>query len=245
MGGNMKIRYIYHSCFFIETANSFLIFDYFKHRSDNRDFDFEKLLKDAFISPKPLYVFSSHSHQDHFNYDILTWINKKPDTYYILSSDIKIYNRLNNLYLVRPGDQLTLKDIRLNIFGSTDLGVSFLVNIEGLNIFHAGDLNWWKWPDDTPDEEKLMEDAFKRIVSDVANHGADIDLAFFSVDRRLEYNYLCGGQYFIEELKPKLFVPMHFWDDYKVISDFQKATAGHSTKVIEISHPNQTLYANI
>lgn len=48
----MKIRYIYHSCFY-RNRKFLLIFDYFKHRSDNRDFDFEKLLKDAFISPKP------------------------------------------------------------------------------------------------------------------------------------------------------------------------------------------------
>ena len=241
----MKIRYIYHSCFFIETAKDFLMFDYFKHRSDKRDFDFDKMLNDAFISPKPLYVFSSHSHQDHFNYDILSWINKKPNTFYILSSDIKIYNRLDNLYIVRPGDELALNDMKLNIFGSTDLGVSFLVNIEGLNIFHAGDLNWWKWPDDTPEEEKSMEDAFKKIVSDIANQGAKIDLAFFPVDRRLEQNYSCGGRYFIEQLRPKLFVPMHFWDDYETTTDFKKAMAGHNTNVIEIKHPNETLYANI
>lgn len=241
----MKIRYIYHSCFLIETTNAFLLFDFFKHKSDKGGFNFEKLLSDVFASPKALYIFSSHSHQDHFTYDVFSWINKKPNTYYILSSDIKIYNRVENSYVVRPGDQLSVNEIKLDIFGSTDEGVSFLVNIEGLNLFHAGDLNWWKWYDDTPEEEKAMEDSFKSIVADISKLGVKIDAAFFPVDSRLELNYLCGGQYFIEQLKPKLFFPMHMWDNYETAQDFKKAMAGYSTNIIEIKHPNEILYANI
>lgn len=241
----MKIRYIYHSSFLVEAETCYLLFDYFKHKDTATDFSFIKLLNEIFLSNKPLYIFGSHSHQDHFTYDVLQWINNKPNTYYILSSDIKIYNKIDNLYIVREGDQVTINQIKLNIFGSTDEGVSFLVDLEGLSIFHAGDLNWWKWADDSPEEEKAMEDAFKNIISHLVNQGTKIDLAFFPVDRRLEDNYLCGGQYFIEKLEPKLFVPMHFWDDYKTISDFKKAMAGHKTNIIEINHPNETLYANI
>lgn len=241
----MKIRYIYHSCFLVETENSFLLFDYFKHKNDKTDFDFMKLLDDIYTSPKTLYIFSTHSHRDHFNYDVLSWINKKPNTYYILSSDIKIYNRLDNLYIVRENDELSINEIKLNVFGSTDEGVSFLVNTDGLNLFHAGDLNWWKWTDDTPEEEKTMEDSFKNIINKIVNNGAKIDVAFFPVDRRLEYNYLCGGEYFIDMFNPKLFIPMHFWDDYETTSDFKKAMTEYKTNVIEIKHPNETLYANI
>ena len=241
----MKIRYIYHSCFLIENTNSFLLFDYFKHKSDKADFDFLKLLNDIFASPKALYIFSSHSHQDHFNYDVLSWVNKKPNIYYILSSDIKIYNRVENSYVIRPGDELAINEIKLNIFDSTDEGVSFMVSVDGLNLFHAGDLNWWKWADDTPEEEKAMENAFKKIVADISNHDKKIDVAFFPVDKRLESNYLCGGQYFIDKLKPKLFIHMHFWDDYETTSSFKKAVAAHSTNIIEIKHPNETLYANM
>lgn len=241
----MKIRYIYHSCFLVETENSFLLFDYFKHDNDKTDFDFDKVLNDIYASPKALYIFSSHSHRDHFNYDLLAWFNKKSNIYYILSSDIKVYNKIDNLYIVREKDELTINNIKLNVFDSTDEGVSFLINIDGLNLFHAGDLNWWKWADDSPEEEKAMEDAYKNIIKNIADYGAKIDVCFFPVDRRLECNYLCGGKYFIEVLRPKLFIPMHFWDDYKVTTDFKKAMAGYDTHVIEIKHPNETLYANI
>lgn len=241
----MKIRYIYHSCFLVETDNSFLLFDYFKNENDKTDFDFVKLLNDIFESPKTLYIFSSHSHMDHFNYDVLSWINKKQDTYYILSSDIKIYNKIDNLYIVREDDELTINKIKLNVFGSTDEGVSFMVNIDGCNLFHAGDLNWWKWYDDSPEEEKAMEDSFKNIIEKITKYGAKIDVAFFPVDKRLENNYLCGGEYFIEKLNPKLFIPMHFWDNYQTTKDFKKAMSAYKTNIVEINHPNETLYANI
>lgn len=237
----MKIRYIHHSCFLVETENSFLLFDYYKHKNETKDFDFSELLNFIFKSPKTLYVFGSHAHSDHFNYDVLSWINQKHNTYYILSSDIKIYNKIDNLYMVKENDELLVNNIKLNIFGSTDEGVSFLVSTEGLNIFHAGDLNWWKWMDDTPEDEKAMEDAFKNIIQNISKNKTAIDIAFFPVDSRLEQNYLCGGQYFIRQLKPRVFIPMHFWNDYKTTTNFKIAMSTYETNIIEIKHPNQTL----
>ena len=239
----MKIRYIHHSCFLIEMENSFLLFDYYKHRNTS-DFNFKELLEEIFESSKDFYVFASHSHMDHFNYDILSWIEEKSNTYYILSSDIKLYNQTNNLYTVKEGDVLSINNIKLNIFGSTDEGVSFMVNVEGLILFHADDLNWWKWPGDTPEDEKTMEKAFKNIVNKILKYNEKIDIAFFPVDGRLEYNYLCGGEYFIQKLNPKTFVPMHFWDKYQVTSNFKNKMSKYSTEVIEIRHPNELLKIN-
>lgn len=240
----MKIYHIHHSCFIVETDSSFLIFDYFKNKKDPReDFDFTKLLDNIFKSPKSLYVFSSHSHQDHYNSKILSWSREKEQTYYILSSDIKLYGSgsINNLYTATQNEEFKINNLKINTFGSTDEGISFLINIDGMNIFHAGDLNWWKWPDDTPEEEKEMESAFKAVIDDIAGINADIDIAFFPVDKRLEDNYLCGGQYFIEKLNPKVFIPMHFWEDFNTTSDFKKSQESSGTNIIEIKHNNQII----
>lgn len=238
----MKIYYIYHSCFIVETESSFLIFDYFKNMKDSdQDFDFNKLLNNIFKSNKYLYVFSSHSHQDHFNSEIFSWCKEKENTYYILSSDIKLYSSITNLYTARQNEMFSLNNLNISIFGSTDQGISFLVNIDGLNIFHSGDLNWWKWMDDTPEEEKEMEDAFKAVINDIVRANAVLDVAFFPVDRRLEDNYLCGGQYFIEKLNPKVFIPMHFWDDFKTTADFKHSQKDTATDILEINHLNQIL----
>jgi len=109
----LKIYYIYHSCFIIETESSFLIFDYFKNKKDlNQDFDFNELLKYIFKSNKSLYVFASHSHQDHFSNEILLWCKEKENTYYILSSDIKLYSNLDNHYTPKQNEEFTINNLR-------------------------------------------------------------------------------------------------------------------------------------
>ena len=239
----MKIYYIYHSCFIVETTNSFLMFDYFKNENNVKsDFNFNHILNEIFESHKPLYVFSSHSHHDHFNREIIPWQNKKKNIYYILSFDIKIKTNIDNLHVVNKNETIWLNDLKINTFGSTDQGVSFLVNLDGLNLFHAGDLNWWKWADDTKEEEKLMEDTFKLIVDDIVKTDISIDVAFFPVDGRLEQNFFCGGEYFIQMLKPKVFIPMHFWDDFNITTNFKINQKNKtSTNIIEINHSNEVL----
>lgn len=238
----MKIYYIFHSCFVVETESSFLLFDYYKNiRDKNQDFDFNELMKAIFESSKSLYVFSSHSHQDHFNTKILSWASEKENIYYILSNDIKLYTDFKNITAAKPNENFVLNNLNISTFGSTDEGCSFLISVDGAKIFHAGDLNWWKWPDDTPEEEKEMEGAFKEIINDVVNARIMIDVAFFPLDPRLEGNYLCGGQYFIEKLSPKVFIPMHFWSSFKTTDDFSHSQKKAGTDVLRISHPNQIL----
>ena len=60
--------------------------------------------------------------------------------------------------------------------------------------------------------------AFKTEIHKI--QGEEIDVAFFPVDSRLEEFYYLGGNYFIETLSPKLFIPMHFGDNVKVTQDF-------------------------
>ena len=56
----MKVTYIHHSAVSVETEHSILLFDYFK--GEMPDFDREK----------PLFVFASHFHEDHYSPVILS-----------------------------------------------------------------------------------------------------------------------------------------------------------------------------
>lgn len=51
----MKVTFICHSCFLVETAECYYLFDYYKGELP------------ALETEKPLLVFVSHSHQDHYN----------------------------------------------------------------------------------------------------------------------------------------------------------------------------------
>lgn len=240
----MNIYYIHHSCYIVETDNEYLIFDYFKAKNKLKsDFNFDELLNRIITSHKNLYVFVSHSHQDHFNPEVFDWGTLKKNTYYILSDDIKIYKQVKNHYVVKENQEFNINNLKINTFGSTDEGVSFLIDSNSKTIFHAGDLNWWKWPDDTKEEEKFMETSFKKIVENIIQLNTKIDIAFFPVDKRLEENYYVGGQYFIEKLKPILFFPIHFWNDFKTTNQFKTLIykLNFETKVIEIKNNNQII----
>ena len=220
---NVKIEYIYNSGFTIETENHFLVFDYYKG--------------DINLSNKKTTVFVSHSHSDHYNPEIF---NFKGNIKYILSDDITDnINKDKDIYFVQPDSHLQVDDLDIKVFGSTDLGVSFLVSLDGLNIFHAGDLNWWYWENDSLEEKEDMERDFKKEISKIT--GSNIDIAFFPVDPRLENAYSMGGEFFIKELSPAYFIPMHFGDNFNTTSRFIHKMKDFSTHILEIKEINQQI----
>mgnify|MGYP003899695227 FL=1 len=220
----MKIEYIHHSGCTVETEDYFLVFDYYKGVINLKD--------------KKTIVFSSHSHPDHYNPEILRWKNEHNDISYVLSSDINVKPD-SNVYIMDPYESLKLYDVNIKSFSSTDSGLSFLVEVEGRNIFFAGDLNWWIWDEDGKEERVEMEKAFKGEISRLKDY--EIYVVFFPVDPRLRENYSLGGRYFIDELKPKYFIPIHFWSKFSTTKNFAKEMDGSSTKVIELYKNNQII----
>lgn len=218
----MKVEYIFHSGFTVETENYYLVFDYYKGDID--------------IKNKKMIVFSTHDHADHFNPRIFNWIDKNPNITYVLSSDIGI-EPSSHIYSMKPYESLSLDNIDIKSYGSTDLGLSFLINLDGRSIFFSGDLNWWYWEEDSESEKLDMERAFKDEIEKLK--GIQIDLAFFPVDPRLEENYYLGGEYFINQLQPKVFFPMHFGDNYDITSKFIHKVSTDTSKIVEISHKNE------
>ena len=135
----MKLTYIFHSGFALETDQSLLIFDYWLDPAD--------VLPGIIGSRKPLYVFSSHFHEDHFTREIFGWRSRREDVTYLLSKGILRHQRARkeeaDAWLAKGA---TWADGRISVkaLGSTDSGVSWIVETEGKRIFHAGDLcNWY------------------------------------------------------------------------------------------------------
>lgn len=222
---NVKVEHIFHSGFTVETENLYLVFDYYKGNISLKD--------------KETIIFSTHSHGDHFNPIIFEWRDTKKDISYILSSDINIEYKDEKIHTMSPYEELSLDGINIKTFGSTDMGVSFLVNIDNINIFHAGDLNWWYWEEDTEKEKLNMEKAFKEEISKIKNF--HIDIAFFPVDPRLESAFSLGGEYFIKEVEPKYFIPMHFGDKFSITTDFIHKVEESLCKIIELNRKNQII----
>lgn len=225
---NIKIKYLYHSGFLIETDKSLLIFDYYQGMV-------ESLLKE---SPKNIFIFCSHSHQDHFNPVILEWQKDRPDIQFILSHDISVPETIKNINFLSPYEKLKLGDLKIKAYNSTDIGVSFFVQVEGIRFFHAGDLNWWYWNDTLEGMAKAEKD-FKDEVQRIK--GEDIEIAFFPIDPRLEQNYSAGAEYFIQELAPRIFIPMHFADSPEITEKFKNKMKECPSKILTIFQKGQAL----
>ena len=214
------IYYIYHSGFAVELKKNILIFDFYKFNENKKVEKF--FFIDNFLrkNNKKIYIFSSHSHYDHFNKEIFKWLEINEDIKYILSDDIKTYKH-KNFYFTREGKNFKLDDLEILTFGSTDLGSSFYVNVENKNIFHSGDLHFWHWEDDTLEEQKTMYEKYISIVRQIKGL-ASIDYAFVPVDPRLGVNTFEGVEIFYKELKPKVIIPMHFSEDYSKMNELIK-----------------------
>jgi len=200
MTDSVEIRYLDHSGFSVNTAQHTLIFDYYR--------DPAKALQ---ISPaKSLYVFASHAHGDHFNQAIVSW--QQQATAYILSSDIAEAGGLphvakEKLHFIAPYQQLMHNGLKIHAYGSTDQGASFAVEVDGWRIFHAGDLNWWHWKEDTAENIAQAKQDFFRELERL--RGQCFDVAFFPVDSRLEEYRDIGIREFVKAVQVNHLVAMH------------------------------------
>ena len=113
-----------------------------------------------------------------------------------------------------PGQKYQFGDVAIEALESTDLGVAFLISCDSLTIFHAGDLNWWHWKEDSDAENSAMADQYKKQIALLK--GKTIDLAFVPVDPRLEEYYGLGLTYFMQAVGASKVFPMHFGTDYSV-----------------------------
>lgn len=238
---NIKINYLFNSGFLIQTKNYCLIFDYYLDSVDEgqRDISNGVITEKDLNTNKKLLVFTSHGHEDHFNPVILNWKKKRQDINYILSSDIELTDKDERINVVSPYNTLNVEDILIKTYGSTDAGISFWLEVDGINIFHAGDLNWWHWFDEPEDFNENQEKVFKQEIEKIKDN--KIDIAFFPIDPRLKEDYYLGGEYFIKELNPKVLIPMHFGTNYEVTKKFASKVSNYETKVIEITRRGEEI----
>jgi len=214
----MKLTYLYNSGFVIESERFMIILDYFKDTHE------------AFVSqaittfPGRIYVFASHWHPDHFNREVMRWKQKRPDIQYVFSNDIRkkmIWINFKDVVFLDKGQAWEDDFLCVKAFGSTDVGISFLIETEGKQIFHAGDLNNWHWNEESkPKDIQAAEQDFLHEVALLAETTTQLDLALFPVDPRLGKDYMLGAQQFVDRIQTKVFAPMHFGDNYEKAQAF-------------------------
>ncbi len=221
-----KVTYIFHSSFLISTEECQVLFDFWK--------DPHGLLPQLLAPGKPLYVVVSHFHKDHFNKEIFSLAEQHPQIHFILSKDTAKRSKFffsptsghagphlseECRIIMTPGDTFEDSLIRIDAFGSTDEGNSYLLTINGKRIFHAGDLNAWIWKDESSPKEveealalfrKKIEPLSEFLCKENVRAREDIDVALFPVDSRLGTDYWEGAGIFLKTFRIATFIPMHY-----------------------------------
>ena len=230
MDRKLTVTYYHHSGFSVAMDDVLLVFDYWTGEHGELPED-KRITVDFLKQFRQVYVFISHEHPDHLDPVVFTWRNEAPVTY-IVAADMPVGTRGKRM---APGDSLTLSpEVSVKAFDSTDLGVSFLVDIQGVHVFHAGDLNFWHWREEsTVKEIEEADDAFRQAVEPIARE--KIDLAFFPVDARQGLMYDAGANYFIMCVKPRLLIPMHFWGRAEIAMEFARRSRCRQTEVMALT----------
>ena len=235
----MNLTYIFHSGYMLEAKNCILIFDFWKDAAN-------KVVQHKLAEThKRVYFLASHFHQDHFNPEILSMQVPKGEKKIILSCDIYRRRRADKqdaTAFLRKGESYTDDFLSIHAFGSTDSGVSFLVELEGINLFHAGDLNNWHWESESTEQEvRKMEGDFKAILNEIKIKHPRTDLTLFPVDPRLGNDFYRGARQWLETIPTRFFAPMHFEPAYAEAMTFGPQAESLGTKFLAIHHQGEQI----
>ncbi len=208
----MRITYIHHSCFLIETDSCYYLFDY------------EKGQLPPLEPTKPIFVLASHWHHDHYTAEIFAILESigMQTVYAVLSEEIYLPQNVDVLQVAANKEYHLCLGQTLTTFLSTDVGVAFLINDGEAIIYHAGDLNDWVWEEESAHDNDQMTKAYREQIDLLSQKldGKDIDVAFVVLDPRQEKDYDRGLCYFLEHVSARKVYPMHYWGEPQIIETF-------------------------
>jgi L-ascorbate metabolism protein UlaG (beta-lactamase superfamily) len=220
MGELYRVRYLGHSAWMLETKRYCLFFD-----CQDENVREGGLAEDGFvdlkqIADKSVYLFFSHSHHDHYS-PKLHRAGAGYDNVRTVLGDFTVGGAApaNTISLTAlPREPREAGDLTVHTAGSTDAGLCFLIQADGLGIFFAGDNADW-------DEGAECTRFYRQEIDYLAGLNIKTDIAFipvctFSGQRPKPMTE--GAFYAIDQLKPCLTFPMHANGRERLYEAFQK-----------------------
>lgn len=202
------VWYLGHSGWAVQTRNHFLIFDY---TTRDRPADEPRLrnghVRTAELSGLDVAVFASHAHGDHFDPAVFDWRKDIDRITYVLGLRPEEAEGFEGEFppheYVGPHDVREIDGMTVRTIESNDSGVGFVVEADGVVIFHPGD-------------------HANRVTGTLEGYREEIDrLAAANVRPDICFQPISGCgfgapevvkegvEYTLETLRPHLFVPMH------------------------------------
>jgi L-ascorbate metabolism protein UlaG (beta-lactamase superfamily) len=210
--GEAVVWYLNHSGWAVKTSNHLLVFDYWQRMSDPD----HPCLDNGHINPGEItgnrvMVFASHSHMDHFMQSVFSWKNQISDIQYVLGFNATVNG--DYTYIPAHGEKV-IDGVRIKTISSTDSGEGFMVEADGVTIFHPGDHASKYEENDT---------AFYNEIDFLASSCHDIDIAFIPVtgcgfDNKTALEK--GNDYIVGKFIPRVVLPMHGSGNEKTFKEY-------------------------
>jgi ankyrin repeat protein len=228
--------YLGHCGWAIRTKNHFLLFDYWnKGKNPSAPALVNGHINPAEIAGQNVEVFVTHEHGDHFDETIFEWAKGVKNISYICGFEPGKLPRYAGTGYTGPACEYTEPRSKRKIDGmeivttrANDAGVGFLIKVDGLTIYHAGDHAGWR------DGER---DGFMKEIDFLAGQTDHVDFAFINITGCHAHDpsrLKAGNAYTLEKLNPVVTVPTHALDnEYKYTRFAEVAEARElPTKVI-------------
>ncbi len=139
--GEASIWYLHHSGWAVQTAEHFLIFDYWEEDPPRG----ERNLDTGYIDPRAIAdlnvtVFTTHAHGDHYDPVILGWEETIHDLEYIWGWPND--DRRDDLSFATERRKVVRDGLEIWNIHHTGDGIpesAFLIRVDGITIYHSGD----------------------------------------------------------------------------------------------------------
>jgi ankyrin repeat protein/L-ascorbate metabolism protein UlaG (beta-lactamase superfamily) len=229
-GGQASMWYLGHCGWALKTEEHFLIFDYWSGAGAAPE---TPCITNGRIDPEEIagenvYVFVTHDHGDHYDPIVNEWADVIDGVTYVYGFRPELSQQYRNAEggydgpeyeYVGPRESRELEGMTIRTIEANDAGVGFLVEVDGLKLYHAGDHAGWA------DDER---DGFFAEIDYIAPYSEGLDLAFVNVtgchahdpERLLE-----GNVYTLETLTPNVLIPTHAIDREFAYADAAEALA--------------------
>jgi L-ascorbate metabolism protein UlaG (beta-lactamase superfamily) len=186
-------------------------------------------------------VFASHSHDDHFNPDIVRATATADAMRLVVADDVAdLYGDVlpPDTVAMGPGEVREVEGMRIEALESNDQGVAYRIGMEGLSIYFGGDLALWDWPGQSPAAARAVGMSWRRALRRIKTR--PVDVAFSNMDPRLHQS-LSGAPEFIRTVAPRIFVPMHLNGHVEYLERFADRLAGPKTTIFRYTAPGDAL----
>ena len=146
-----------------------------------------------------------------------------------------------NRIFVKPEQKIRTGELKVETLRSTDEGVAFLVTCKDKRIYHAGDLNWWHWEEESIDYNRQMRKDYQREIRKLVRK--KIDLAFVVLDPRQGGAAFSGIDFFMRNVRVNHVFPMHMWRDYGLTDRLltSEISASYRNRIHRVWEEGQTV----